>query len=171
MASILCIILTLHVSGCASNYQQGNGTVIAVKKMYDKDYKPHQISETGTQIGGIAGAAGGASIGGILGLMAGVLGASSGLGSGMLVLSTIVGAGVGGVIGGVAGCAVGGTVGYLADTVIPSSGMYQFEVKRNNDSSLYPDPKILTIIQYSKEIPVNTKVRIFDKNGSLFIRK
>ena len=168
IALLTCTILLFNLFGCATNQSQGYGTVVTVKKISGKDYKPHHSTETGARFGGVVGAASGASLGGLVGILAGGL---AGAGGSVMVISTVVGAGVGGVLGGIAGLTVGSTLGYLADTSLPDAGMYQFEVKLNNDPTLYPDAKLLTITQYSRPIAVNTKVRIVERDGTLYIIK
>lgn len=96
---------------------------------------------------------------------------SSLLGGGTILAGETIGtaavfAGMGALAFGVVGVVAGGTAGYLIEKSNAKSDLYQFTVK-----SLQDVGKVYTVKQYSSPIPLNTKVKILERDGSLFIRK
>jgi hypothetical protein len=162
---VVCIALTLPLIGCATTYDRGEGIVISEKKVKDKDYKPHQNTQTGAIDGGTVGVIGGAVGGGLVGLGVGAVIGSFGGGIPLILATTFGGAAIGGLTFGVAGTVVGSGVGYAVDVSTPDTGVYEFTVQSENQI------KPLTITQYSSPIPVNTPVRILEKNNLIFIKQ
>ena len=60
----------------------------------------------------------------------------------------------------------GAASGYIIEKSKGRSTLYQFTVKSLNDAT-----KIYTVRQYSTLIPLNTKVKVLERNGTIFIRK
>jgi len=157
----LLATLTLSLSSCATTHRLGDGVIVAAKPLNEHDYSSSDRTETGAKIGGTIGAVGGGIVGGAIGLVPGFM---SGSAPGLMIC-TIGGAVIGATIFGVTAGAVGGTVGYAADLTAQNRSQYEFKVKSDNQS------QILTITQYSGAIPLNTSVRILEKNGTIFVRK
>lgn len=157
----LLATLTFSVSGCATTHRLGDGIIVAAKPLNEHDYSPHDRTETGAKVGGVIGAVSGGVVGGVIGLIPGIM---SGTMPGLMIC-TIGGSVIGATIFGLTVGAVGGTVGYAADLTVQNRSQYEFKVKSDNKS------QIMTITQYSSAIPLNTSVRILEKNGTIFIRK
>lgn len=162
---IICITVTSSLNGCATTYDRGHGVVIAEKKIKDRDYKPHQATQTGAVAGATVGGVGGAVGGGILGLSVGAIAAGFSNNMAILAATTLGGAAIGAVIFGVAGTAIGSGFGYVVDSSAPGAGVYEFVVQSDNEK------KPLTITQYTAPIPLNTPVHILEKDNLIFIKK
>lgn len=157
----ILIIFTSTLVGCATTYHRGDGVIIAEKRIKDKDYKPHRVTETGALIGGSVGGAGGAITGGSIGFLVGLFSNSIPI----AVLSALSGGVAGALVVGAAGSVIGGGLGYAVDATTPGAGVYEFTVKSGNER------KLLTITQYTTPIPLNTPVHILEKNNLIFIKK
>lgn len=95
--------------------------------------------------------------GGTIGLVSGVV--VGGLAAGPIGLV------VGPVVYGTLGAGLGAGTGVLSSAFNPSQVIeYQYKVKSLSDSKIY------TIQQGAKPIPLNTKVRMIDRNNKLLIR-
>ncbi|MEO8965598.1 MAG: hypothetical protein ABI370_13115 [Gammaproteobacteria bacterium] len=147
--------------GCATTYDRGNGVVITAKKIQQRDFKPHERTKTGAEIGGVTGAIGGAAAGGFVGL---ALGAFGNVAAPVLIATTLGGAVVGAVIVGGAGAAAGAGLGYVVDIGNHNAGLYQFIVKPDSNE------KPITVTQYSSIIPIDSRVHILEKDDNLFIK-
>ncbi|MDP3561322.1 MAG: hypothetical protein Q8R83_03995 [Legionellaceae bacterium] len=160
-AYVLSITITLSLTSCATTHRVGNGIVIAEKKINELDYKPHDRTLTGLKVGGTVGAVTGGVVGGVIGLLPGIMsGSLPGL-----VICTFAGSVIGATIVGLTGGTIGGGVGYAGDLFVQNQSVYEFKVKSLN----YPE--ILTITQHSSAIPLNSSVRILEKENTVFIRK
>lgn len=158
---IVCICSNLLVS-CATTYDRGNGVVLSAKKIQNRDYKLHEGAKTGAVIGGTTGAVGGAAAGGFVGM---ALGAFGHVAAPVLIATTLGGAVVGAVIVGGAGAAAGAGLGYIVDIGNTDAGLYQFVIKPDNNS------KIIKVTQYSSPLPIDSRVRILEKNDAIYIEK
>lgn len=158
---ILVATFSLSLCGCATTHHLGDGVIVAAKPLNEQDYNPVNRTETGVKLGGKIGAVGGGIVGGAVGLVPGLM---SGSAPGLMIC-TIGGAAIGATLLGVTAGAVGGTVGYAADLTAQHRSHYEFKVKSDHEA------QVLTVTQYSSAIPLNTSVRILEKNGTLFVRK
>jgi len=153
--SLILSVSTLF--GCAVT-SHGDGIVIAEQKTNNINERQNQIKHN-AKVVGIAGAIGGGLVGGTFILWYGLMEGSS-------LASTLAGAtifaGAGALTFGLVGAVVGGSVGYYYMGKVNS---YQYTVKSLHDSNIYK------IKQYSAPIPLNTKVKVLERNGSMFIRK
>lgn len=161
LTSLFLSMFVLLAIGCATSYHQGEGVVIAEKKLNQLNLQANDQTIEGAKIGGKAGMISGAIIGGTFGLMPGFM---SGSAAGLAICTTIGGV-IGGGLLGLTGAVLGGGIGYGIDLTMQNRPEYEFKIKQ------FSDPQILTIRQHSGVIPVHTNVRIFEKNGELFIRK
>ena len=82
-------------------------------------------------------------------------------GVGSTLAGATIFAGAGALTLGLVGAVAGASAGYYMTKV----NSYQYTVKSLDDASIY------TIQQYATPIPLNTKVKIMERNGSMFIRK
>jgi hypothetical protein len=161
LTCLFLFVFILSSTGCVTTYQRGDGIVISEKKLNQMTLHSGDKTIKGAKIGGTAGIVSGGIIGGAVGLVPGFM---SGSVPG-LVICTVVGGVIGASVLGLTGGALGGTVGYVSDLVVQNAPEYEFRIKPLNES------KILTIRQHSGVIPVNTRVRILEKNNAIFIRK
>jgi len=150
------------LTGCATTYHRGDGYIVSVKKISDKDYKPHHITKSGALIGGSVGGVGGAAAGGLLGFALAAVISEDVL---TMVAATLGGAAAGAVIVGLAGTAVGGGIGYLGDVSTANVGTYQYQVKP------YKESQTLTLTQYSKPFPLHAKVHILERSDVTYIEE
>jgi outer membrane lipoprotein SlyB len=158
---LFLFVFILSSTGCVTTYRRGEGVVISEKKLNQMNLESGNKTVEGIKIGGTAGMVGGGVIGGAVGLIPGIMsGSSAGL-----VICTAVGGVIGAGLLGLTGGVLGGTVGYLGDLAVQNAPEYEFKIKQFNGS------QILTIRQHSSVIPINTRVRILEKNGELFIKK
>ena len=159
--SLVLIICIIASTGCATTYQRGEGVVLSEKKLNQMSFHSGEKTLEGVRIGGTAGIVGGGIIGGLIGAIPGVLAMSTP----GLVIGTAIGAVAGAGLLGLTGGAIGGTLGYVNDLAVQNAPEYEFRIKQSSD------PEILTIRQHSGVIPVNTSVKILEKNGAYFIKK
>ncbi|HTM64084.1 MAG TPA: hypothetical protein VL360_06240 [Gammaproteobacteria bacterium] len=152
---LLISMLPIILVGCASTQQMGYGTVIAEKKIAERDYSPKSGTVVGAGVGAGAGAATGAYIGAATGLAAGTIAAIGTFGIGYVYIPafTAVGALGGAAIGAAAGSATGAGVGYAADIYQQGNGVYQYTVKPDNQS------QNISVTQYTKS-PIAKKSRV-----------
>jgi len=151
IALISCLFANL--TGCATQYSQGEGVIIAEKKVGDKNYLPHDATKDSALAGGKVGALGGAGTGLFMGCLAGAS------------FPAVIGAmGILGTMGAAVGGALGGGAGYLSDLMTPGAGMYEFTVKPDNASNP------LIIKQYTTPIPLHSPVQILKKENVLFLK-
>ncbi len=155
------LIGSIALFGCATTHDYGNGVVISAKKIQQRDFKPRAGTKTGAEVGGVTGAIGGAAAGGFMGL---TLTPFVSFAAPVLIATTVGGAVLGAVIFGGAGAAAGAGLGYVVDVSDQHAGLYQFIVKR--DSNATP----ITVTQYSSIIPIDSRVRILQKENTLFIK-
>ncbi len=161
LRKILICLLLIELTACATISSQGSGVVVSEKKLNHMTLEAGDKTIEAAKVGGKAGIIGGGVIGGVVGLMPGLM---TGSPQGLVICSAagaVIGAGVFGLTGGF----LGGTVGYMGDLAVQNTPEYEFRVKSLNDS------RILTIIQHSRAIPVNSRVLILEKNGKLFIKR
>ena len=154
----MCII---ELTACATMSPQGNGIVVSQKKLNHMTLEAGDKTIEAAKVGGKVGVVGGGVIGGVVGLMPGLM---TGSPQGLIICSAagaVVGAGLFGLTGGM----LGGTVGYMGDLVVQNAPEYEFKVKSLSDS------RIITVIQHSGAIPINSRVLILEKNGKLFVKK
>lgn len=161
MKKTIIIISICLISACSTTHYKGDGVILSEKKINSQSYKPHEGTTTGALIGGTAGVISGAAVGSVFGLIIGAFTTTSTLGiAGIILGSSAIGA----MVVGTAGSAVGGGTGYIID-VLNHPAAYQYTIKPNYQSDA------ITITQNAPPIPVHTKVRILEKNHSLFIIK
>ncbi len=159
----ICIfIFSFALVGCATTHDRGSGVVLSAKKIEKRDFKAREGTQIGAIVLGAPAAVGGAVVGGFTGLIWSSL---AGLGGGSVpavAAITFGGAVVGAVVIGGIGAAMGAGIGYAYDTSKP---LYQFTVKPDNNEN----PIIVT--QYSYNIPVDSHVRILEKDNNLLIKR
>lgn len=156
--SLACLLLSLN--GCATTHFVGDGIVKQTKPLHHLDIKPGEHTKNaaikGLTYGGIGG--------GIFGSAVGMI-----IGSELSAPGIIVGGVVGGVVGaayyGLLVAAVGTSLGYLSDLAHKNYPHYEMKVQS------VPYAQVWTVTQYTTEIPLNTKVRVFERNGKMFVRK
>ena len=161
LACLLCTILLVDLTACATTSRQGDGVVISEKKLNHLTLEAGDKTTEAAIAGGKVGMVGGGVVGGFIGLMPGLM---SGSAAGLVICSAVggvVGAGLFGLTGGV----LGGTVGYVSDLATQNTPEYEFKVRT------FRDARIITIIQHSGAIPVNSHVLILEKNGELLIKR
>lgn len=146
-------VITSLLFGCAT--YQGDGVVIEKQKIGKKDHFK-TAKKAGIRSGAVAATAlgslvlwygimEGASVSGdILGVA--IFGSAAALGVGLPVAATAI------------------IVPFLADK-LTKADVYQFKVKSLSDNKIY------TVEQYSPPIPVNTKVKIIERNNKVFVKK
>lgn len=157
------ILIASLLLGCVTNH--GYGVVIAEqhekhfveRKNYIKNQTKHDA-----KVGGTVGSAGG---GVLLGSFAAWYGFME-VGVGSALAGAAVWGAAGALTFGLAGAAIGGTAGYVIEKSKSKYEHYQFKVRSLQDAT-----KIYTVKQYSPPIPLNTKVKILERNGSTFVRK
>lgn len=153
------------LSGCITTSSnalyRGEGTVRSVEEIKHRDYTPdkatHQGAKLGGTAGGVAGVVTGASVGAVAGMFSGCI---EGVAVGALVGSVALGA-----VGAGAGAFLGGTSGYAVDVAKHHAPVCLLEIKPLHS------PEVLYVRQTSACLPVGTKVRIFEKNDQVFIKK
>ena len=112
-------------------------------------------------VAGKVGIVGGGVIGGVIGLVPGLMSGST---AGLVICSAVGGVVGAGLLGLTAGI-LGGSVGYVSDLAIQNAPEYEFNVKIINDG------RMITVIQHSGFIPVNSHVLILEKNGAFSIKR
>lgn len=161
----LSFLIAFMLSGCMSTYQS-DGIVISSQKIKAQNLA-HPIQK-GATIGGLSGAGIGAGAGGLFGvalinfgpgLVGGTASGSAMLGAGL------VGAAIGGLALGIVGSAIGGGIGLAYHGVTYKHTVRQYQVRSLTDN------RLVTIQQNAPEIPVNSRVRIFEQGGAKFIRR
>ena len=149
---IFLIFIISMLLGCATTHY-GDGIVIAEQKIIQKEPVNYHPIKNGAKNGALIGALGGGAT--ALGLIA-FLGASPIAGVFLFPI----------LYGTTLGTAIGSGAGIVAYALNPkNSSTYQYKVKSLTNA------KILTIQQQTLPIPLNAKVRILERNGSMFIRK
>ncbi len=158
---ILITLMSSLLFGCATYHGDG---IVVKKEIYNFSHKKSlKPIKDRTADGGLVGATSGAMGGATLGLIAGGLSASGGAG---VAISTLVGALGGGLIFGGIGAAVGSSVGLLQYGLTPSEKeLWQYQVKSLKDS------KMLSVTQQTATIPLDSKVKIMEQNGRMFIKR
>jgi hypothetical protein len=154
--TILILMFSMTL-GCATTYH-GDGIIISEQKIGNKNhFKAGKKAGTrGAMAGGIAGVSFAAWCGHMVG---GVTLAS--VGDTLLAMA---------VLGTLEALTIGTPVAVAAGTfyLIDKSNKrntYQFKIKSLEEN------KTFTIDQYAVPMPVNTKVKILERNGSVFIKK
>lgn len=156
---IILIFIVCLISACSATHYKGDGVILSEKKINSHDFKPHEVTKAGAIIGGTAGIITGAAMGGAFGL---ALGAFASYNTAGVVAWTLGTGTLGALIVGAAGGAIGGGAGYMIDVASHPVG-YQYVIQPTYQS------ETITLTQYARPIPVNTKVHILEKNQSLFI--
>lgn len=159
---ILFCLLVSMLFGCAATYH-GDGIVISEQKINNSVQIPSHIKQ-GAKIGGTVGAISGGVVGAGFGILYFGLGGASHAAT--YYGGSIFGAALGGVTFGLVGAAIGMSAAYVSEKITENSANYQYTVR-----SLYDVKKTFTIRQYSIPVPLNTKVKILERNGTMFIRK
>ncbi len=172
--SVLCKILSRYICffltatmllGCVTT-NHGYGVIIAARKENDTRARPNPIHDRMKHEAkrvGTTSAVGGGVLGGSFALWYGIM---EGVSIGPVLAGTAIWATAGALTFGIAGVVAGGTAGYLIEKSNAKSSLYQFTVK-----SLQDEGKVYTVTQYSSPIPLNTRVNVLEREGSLFIRK
>lgn len=150
--------------GCVTT-NHGYGVIIAERKENDMRDRQNHIKDRIKHDAKIAGTTSAIGGGVLLGSFAAWYGFME-VGVGSALAGAALWGAAGALTFGLAGAAVGGTAGYLIEKSNAKSDLYQFTVK-----SLQDVGKVYTVKQYSSPIPLNTKVKILERDGSLFIRK
>lgn len=163
---ISCFVLItfmIHLGGCVTTHNLGEGIVVSKKHLNNKPkLEVGDNTITGAKVGGKIGAVGGGAIGGAIGLVPGVLSQSA---AGVLISIAICGA-IGAGIFGLATGVVGAALGYAGDLVIQNTPEYEFNIKSLQDSQNF-----IIRQRTGSSIPLNSKVIILEKKGQLFIKK
>lgn len=146
---------------CATYHGDG---IVFKKEIYNishkKSLKPIKDRTVG---GGLVGATSGAMGGATLGLIVGGLSAPGGA---EVAISILAGALGGGLVFGGIGAAVGSSIGLLQYGLTSSEKeIWQYQVKSLKDS------KVLSVTQQNATIPLDSKVKIMEQNGRMFIRR
>lgn len=166
LTRFICLFLTVSMLfGCVTT-NHGYGVIIAERKENDTRDRQNHIKDRmkhDAKIVGTASAIGGGILCGSFVLWYGIM---EGVSIGPVLAGTAIWATAGALTFGLAGVVAGGTAGYLVEKSNAKSELYQFTVK-----SLQDVGKVYTVKQYSSPIPLNTKVKILERDGSLFIRK
>jgi len=162
----ICLFLTVTMLfGCVTT-NHGYGVIIAERKENDMRDRQNQIKDRmkhDAKMVGTTSAIGGGILGGSFALWYGIMEVGS---VGPILAGTAIWATAGALTFGLVGVVAGGTAGYFIEKSNAKSDMYQFTVK-----SLQDVGKVYTVKQYSSPIPLNTKVKIIERDGSLFIRR
>ncbi|MDP3561098.1 MAG: hypothetical protein Q8R83_02835 [Legionellaceae bacterium] len=151
--------------GCVTT-NHGYGVIIAERKENDtRDRKNHMQDRIkhDAKIVGMTSAIGGGVLGGSFALWYGIM---EGVSIGSVLAGTAIWATAGAFTFGMVGVVAGGTAGYFIEKAGVKSNLYQFTVK-----SLQDVGKVYIVKQYSSPIPLNTRVKILERDGFLFIRK
>jgi len=157
--TILTLIFTMLL-GCATTYH-GDGIIIKEQKIGKKKHLK-EGKKAGTR-GAIVGGTAAATLYLWSGLMEAGIPSTLAVAGGSLAVMGIVGSAGALVIGlPVAAAAIG--TSYLIDKS-NKKDMYQFNVKSLEENKTY------TIEQYAVPMPINTKVKILERNGVVFIKK
>lgn len=162
VSSVLLSSFILSVAGCATTHYVGDGVVTQSTPLHHFDIKPGQHTKHGVVKGITYGAVGGGALGAVVGASIG--GAELGSLS-ATILGGLIGGAVGAVYYGVVGGLIGTTAGYMTDVAEKNYPHYEMKIQS------IPSAKILVIKQYTTQIPLNTRVRIFEKNGTYFVKK
>ncbi len=152
----------LSLGGCATTNYVGDGIVMQSTPLHHFDLKPGAHTKKGAIQGLTYGGIGGVLIGTGVGL---VIAAADVPTLGGFLVGGIVGAAAGAAYYGILGGIIGTSTGYISDVSHKNFPHYEMKVQS------IPYAKVLTITQYSTQIPLNTRVRIFEKNGQFFVRK
>lgn len=160
--NIIFLSICMTLSGCATTNHVGNGIVISEQQV--EHHTSHSYENT--KLGATAGVASGAvTIGMPTAFFTAALTSIGTTNSVAIASAALAGAGIGGLIGGAIGLTIGAGLGYGIDTALAQENTYQFKVKPSDHS------QALSITQHSRLIPLNSKVRIFEKQGQFFIRQ
>ena len=158
---IISLSICFVLFGCATTQNYGSGIVIK-KEMYNVGSKRDLgIIKERTIKTAIPTALVGTVTLGSLAALASMI--SYGTDTALFVLT---GATAGGIIGGVTGIAVGGGAGLIEYGLLSShEATWQYQVKSLSSSNVF------TIKEQETNIPLNTHVKIMEKNGMMFIKK
>jgi outer membrane lipoprotein SlyB len=141
----------------------GNGTIVAEKKLDEKDIRLNQNAKKGSQIGATIGSISGGVYGGIVGLFVGAITTNS---VGVAAVTTALGTVGGALVGGAALGAAFGGIGSAIDASKPNVSLYEFTVKSDDTQ------KNLIITQYSSTpIPLQSRVQILAKGETLTLKE
>lgn len=150
--ALFLMLIIAMLLGCVTT-QYGDGIVVAEQKIIEKQPVNYHPIKNGARNGALFGAlSGGASA---LGLIA-FVGASPI--AGVFIIPILYGTAL--------GTAIGSGAGVVAYALNPKkSTTYQYKIKSLTNAEIF------TIQQQTIPIPLNAKVRILERNGTLFIRK
>lgn len=161
-----CLLFVISMLFGCKTIDHGYGIIIAEQKKdkrYDRQCHMKKQMKHYAKTAGTTGAISGGFLGGSIALWYGMM---EGVAIAPIVGGTIASAAAGALTFGLAGIMVGGISGYAIEESNSKLALYQFKVK-----SLYDNGKIYTIEQYVSPIPLDSKVKILEKHGSLFIKK
>lgn len=156
---VLISLISSLLFGCAT--YQGDGVVVQ-KQLYSVGHKriADPIKDR-TKNGALVGATSGGALGGLLGSFMGGISIPANV-----LTGTLIGALGGGLILGGIGAVIGSGVGLMQYGLTPSKKeVWQYQVKSSSSN------KILKINQKTSNIPLHSKVKIMEDNGSMFIRR
>ena len=141
--------------GCATTYH-GDGIIVSEQKIGNKNHLKagKKAGARGAMVGGIAGA----SFAGWYSLM------EPGISVGIDLAGVAIWGAAGALAIGVPVAVAAIGTSYLIDKS-DKRNIYQFKIKS------FKEDKIFTIEQYAVPMPVNTKVKILERNGSVFIKR
>ncbi len=162
IVGLLFVANTLSLIGCTTTHYVADGVIKESYPLHHFDMKPGEHTKKSGISGLTYGAIGGVVVGGVIGATVGLASMST---PEVVVIGGLVVGAAGAIYYGVLGGLLGLTGGYVSDLAHKNYPHYELKAQT------IPHAEIYTIKQYTTEIPLNTRVRIFEKNGEYFVRK